>query len=182
MGLDAPPLVAGLCLQEKYDNSNWGWLMTIMAHPSKKNVQRYRVFDKALGVQEYFSISALGKNKALKAAKERQAELDERRELRSMMDNMASSKLFMPDGSIKGLRRKYRQRKGRASYECLAIQVTVAENCNKGTEISMMRRSFEEAYVLAQQKLCEFHKVEADREIKKMFTDAKPRYWQSVAP
>lgn len=156
--------------------------MTILAHPNKQNVQRYRVFDKALGVQEYFSISSLGKRKALKAAKERQAELDKRRDLRSIMNSMATSKLFADDGSVKGLRRKYRQRKGRTSYECLSIQVTVAENCTKGTEISLLNRSFEEAYALVQQKLCEFHGVEMDREIKKMFTDAKPKYWQSVAP
>lgn len=153
-----------------------------MAHPSKNNVQRYRVFDKALGVQEYFSISRYGKRKALKLAKARQAELDKRRELRRMIDNMAISKLFMEDGSIKGLRRKYRQRQGRKPYECFAIQVTVAENCNKGTEISLLNRSFDEAYALVQQKLCEYHGIEPDREINKMFADAKRLYWQSVAP
>lgn len=156
--------------------------MTIMAHPSKNNVLRYRVFDKALGVQEYFSIRTLGERKALKAAKERQQELDKRRELRGMIDNMATSKLFSDDGSVKGLRRKYRQRAGRSSYECFAIQVTVSEGVTKGTEISMMNRTFEEAYTLVQQKLCEFHDVELTHEIKKLFSDTKSRYWQSVAP
>ena len=118
----------------------------------------------------------------MKLAKARQKELDKRRELRAIMDGMAISKLFMEDGSVKGLRRRYRSREGRSSYECLAIQVTVGEKQHKGTEISMMNRDFDEAYVLAQQRLCEFHKVELDREIRQMFADAKHLYSKSVKP
>lgn len=156
--------------------------MTIMAHPNPDNVERYRVLDKALGVQEYFSVKQLGKREALKQAKARQAELDERRGYRAMMAGMAIAKLFDDEGAVKGLRRKYRKRNGRADYECLTIQVTVAEKVQKGSEISLAGRSFDEAYQLVQQKLCELHGVELNREIKQMFADTKYRYQRSVKP
>lgn len=156
--------------------------MTIMAHPSKTDIQRYRVLDKALGVQEYFSVSKYGKEGAYQKALERQHQLDERRQYREMIENMAINKLFDKQGMIKGVRLLTRKRSGRNAYSCFKIQVTVAKRQCKSTEISLKNRGFEDAYQLMSDKLLEYHEIETTPEIRIMFKNAKHEYeriaWQ----
>lgn len=156
--------------------------MTIMAHPSKVDVQRYRVLDKALGVQEYFSVSKYGEEGAYQKALERQKQLDERRQYREMIENMAINKLFDKRGLIKGVRLLTRKRSGRKAYTCFKIQVTVAKRDCKSTEISLKNRDFDAAYNLMADKLLEYHQLESTPEIRIMFKNAKHEYekiaWQ----
>lgn len=150
--------------------------MTIMAHPSKTDIQRYRVLDKALGVQEYFSVAKFGLEGAYEKAVERQKQLDERRQYRDMIDNMAINRLFDKEGMIKGVRLLTRQRAGREPYDCFKIQVTVAKRNCRSTEISLKNRDFDEAYHLMTEKLLSYHEVEATPEIRIMFKNAKHEY------
>ena len=151
--------------------------MGVMLHPNPDRPERYRVLDKELGVQEYFSFAKYGKRKAKKMALERQAELDKQKHLARLRADLGINKLFATDGSVKGLRRKSRKRPGRKEYEFFSIQVTIAPKIQKKKEISLMNREFDEAYELVQQTLLDFHGIERTTEINIAFRDAKRLYW-----
>ncbi len=151
-------------------------LMSVMPHPNKENPERYRVQDKVLGVQKYFSIAKYGE-KALSMAEEYQQQLNEKRKYREIRLNLGINKLFDSNGSVRGLSRRTRKRKGRADYDCLAIQVTVEKNVQKGTEIVLNGKKFEDAYRQAQDALLKLHNLERTPEITKMFQQTKRLYW-----
>ena len=52
--------------------------MTVMPHPNKQNIKRYRVQDKILGILEYFSFAQYG-DKAKILAEKRQEEISQKR-------------------------------------------------------------------------------------------------------
>ncbi|PIE41654.1 MAG: hypothetical protein CSA49_02370 [Gammaproteobacteria bacterium] len=151
--------------------------MTVMLHPNKKNPERYRVFDRLLGVQEYFSISKLGPEKARRMAYERQKEIDRKRKMVELKAQLSINKLFLEDGSVKGLRRIKRVREGRKDAEYLSIQVTVSPGVQKHKEISLMNRDFDEAYLLAQNALLELHQIDRTPELSQAFKKARRLYW-----
>lgn len=151
--------------------------MTVMLHPSKKNPVRYRVFDRTLGIQEYFSIAKYGKEKAELLAHERQREIDQKRRIFDLKKELGINKLFAEDGSIKGMRRVCRTREGRKDAYYLSIQVTVSSYTQKHREISLMNRSFDEAYAMAQDILLELHGLERTPELVEGFKRAKRHYW-----
>ncbi|MDX1694704.1 MAG: hypothetical protein R3208_13135 [Ketobacteraceae bacterium] len=151
--------------------------MTVMLHPNKSNPERYRVFDRYLGIQEYFSITKLGPEKAKTLAYARQEQIDKKRKMVRLKNELGVNKLFAEDGSVKGLRRVNRVREGRKDAEYLSIQVTVAPNVQKHKEISLMNRTFDEAYQLAQQHLLELHDLERTPEITQGFKNARRFYW-----
>ncbi|MCG8669610.1 MAG: hypothetical protein MI867_09375 [Pseudomonadales bacterium] len=151
--------------------------MTVMLHPNKQNPERYRVFDRLLGVQEYFSISKYGPSKAKELAYQRQEELDRKRKMVELRSELGINKIFLEDGSVKGLRRVQRVREGRKDAEFLSIQVTVAPGVQKHREISLMNREFDEAYLLAQKTLLELHEIDRTPEITQGFKEARRLYW-----
>ncbi len=151
--------------------------MTVMLHPNKSKPERYRVFDRYLGVQEYFSISKYGPDKARELAYARQQQIDKKRKMVALKRELGINKLFEEDGTIKGLRRVKRVREGRKDAEYLSIQVTVSPNVQKHKEISLMSRSFDEAYQLAQQHLLDLHGLEKTPEIALAFKKARRFYW-----
>lgn len=151
--------------------------MTVMLHPNKSNPERYRVFDRYLGIQEYFSIAKLGPQKAKKLAYERQKEIDEKRKLADLRAELAINKLFDEEGRVKGLRRVKRVREGRKDAEYLSIQVTVKPKVQKHKEISLMNRTFDEGYHLAQALLLDLHGLERTPEIALSFKKARRFYW-----
>lgn len=151
--------------------------MTVMLHPNKENPERYRVLDKELGIQEYFSFTKYGRKKAKKLADERQAEIDKRKNAMSLRAELGINKIFAQDGSVRGLRRRIRNRENRKEQVLLSLQVTVAPNVHKSKEISLGNRTFEEAYALVQQTLIEWHDLEMTYEIKQGFIKAKRLYW-----
>lgn len=141
--------------------------MTIMAHPNPENVQRYRVLDRSLGVQDYFSITQHGPDKAYRLAKEREEEIKNRRYIRSLRMKMDINKLFTEGQlSAKGLRRYYREDRDTLMFR---IQLTV-DGVQKGAEVSLNNRTFLEAYSLVQKKMCELHGIVLDYEIRKIFS------------
>lgn len=152
--------------------------MTIMLHPNKENPERFRVWDKEMKVQAYYALTKEGRKKA----EEHQAMLDAAKKAKALRENLPSVKLFHEDGRVKGLKRVYRQRKGRSNYECLSLQVTVGPKQQKSTEILLSRRSFDEAYALAIQWLLDAHKLTSNYEIRTKFKQARRFYWSSVIP
>ena len=151
--------------------------MGVMLHPNPEKPERYRVLDKELGVQEYFSFVRYGKLKAKKMAYARQEELDRLKHIAKLRAELGINKLFDVDGSVKGLRRKSRKREGRKEYEFFSIQVTIASKQQKKKEISLMNRSFDEAYALVQQSLLKFHNIDRTAEITRAFKEVKRLYW-----
>ena len=152
--------------------------MTILLHPNKENPERYRVWDKELKVQAYYALSKEGRKKA----EEHQALLDAAKRAKSLRESLPSLKLFHEDGRVKGLKRVYRQRKGRSSYECLSLQATVGPKQHKSTEILLTCRTFDEAYAIAIQWLLDMHQISLNYEISSQFKKARRFYWNSVIP
>jgi hypothetical protein len=152
--------------------------MTIMLHPNKQNPERLRVWDKEMKVQAYYALTKEGRQQA----EEHQAKLDAAKHAKALRENLPSLKLFHEDGRVKGLKRVYRERKGRTSYECLSLQATVGPKQQKSTEILLSCRSFDEAYSLAIQWLLDAHKITSTYEIRMKFKQARRYYWSSVIP
>ena len=151
--------------------------MTVMLHPTRDKPERYRVLDKEFGIQEYFSFSKYGRSQAEKLAKELQKEIDRRKHMRALQAQLGINRLFTEDGKIRGLKRKSRKRAQRKEYEFLSLQVTVAPKTQRSKEISLMNRSFDEAYELVKQALLEFHNIKSTFEINRKFRAAKRFYW-----
>lgn len=151
--------------------------MTVMLHPNRVSPERLRVYDKELGIQEYFSFAKYGESKAWELAKERQKTIDYRKKVRQHTRELAVNRIFASDGRVIGLRRVSRKRDGRTPYEYLLVLVTVAPKEQKKREISLANRSFEEAYNLAQEAILEFRGIDRTPEISMKFRSAKKRYW-----
>lgn len=149
--------------------------MGVMLHPNKENPLRYRVQVKSLGVNEYFSFAKYGVAKAERLAYERNEELEKKLKARQLTADLGINKLFAQDGSVKGLRRKWRERVDRKSYECLSLCAK-----KKHTEFVIKNDDFASAYELAQKWLLDIHGLKNTYEIKKMFHQARRKYWHSV--
>lgn len=149
--------------------------MTVMGHPTAQNPVRYRVQDKIFGVQEYFSASKFGSlGKAKIAAEKRQAELDQKRAIRSRRLDLDINKIFHGDGSVVGLRRTFKRR-GDKSVEIFAIQIGV-DGKQVNTQVTITNRTFQQAYKLAQDKICALRCIDLCYEITKMFDDTAYLY------
>ena len=151
--------------------------MTVMLHPNRTCPKRLRVYDKELGIQEYFSFAQYGEEKAWKLANERQKTIDYRKHVRKLSRELAINKLFDEEGKVIGMRRFRREREGRKPYEYLMVQATVAPGQQKKKEISLAKRDFEVAYKLAQDALMALHGIERTPEITQAFAKAKRHYW-----
>lgn len=151
--------------------------MAIMLHPNKENPQRYRVFDKETSTQAYYSFAKHGKDQAEKLAIEHEKKVQEKKLMRSLIKNLDYNKIFDDKGNVRGLRRIKREREGRATKEYLTLRVTVGKNTQKGTDIGLDCRSFDEAYKMAQDKILALHNIESSLEIRQEFKKAKKLYW-----
>lgn len=144
--------------------------MNIMLHPSKAEPKRFRVQDKILGVQKYFSLN----DKA--AADKFWQECMQKRKYRALRLELPINQVFNDDGSVKGLQRKIRNRSDRPSYECFEIQLSTSKG-QKKTEITLANKTFEYAYKQAQDKILAMLNIERTYEITKMFNETKRLYW-----
>lgn len=151
--------------------------MAIMLHPNKENPQRYRVFDKETSTQAYYSFSKYGEKKAKQLAQEHEDRVQQKKLMRSLIANLDINKIFDDDGSVKGLRRVTRVRAGRPNKEYLTFRITVGVNEQRGTDIGLDCRSFDEAYQIVQDKILELQGIESTAEIRTAFKKAKRLYW-----
>jgi len=140
--------------------------MTVMAHPNKQNIKRYRVQDKVLGIQEYFSISKYG-NKAKTLAEKRQKDISQKRLYRQIRMQLDINKIFHPDGTVIGLKRALKNKSGTIK-NILHIQISI-KGKQKKTDITINNKTFEQAYLKAQNKILELREIEHSPEITGMF-------------
>ena len=147
--------------------------MAILLHPNKVNPERYRVWDRETKTQKYFPLTKAGE----RDAQEFEEKLRGIKKARSLSRDLAVNKLFDEDGYIRGMRRVYRKRYDRPSYECLALYA-----CKRQTELTIGRRDFDETYQLAIQWILEKHQIEETFEIRQKFKAARKLYWSSVSP
>ena len=153
--------------------------MTVMAHPSATNIQRYRVQDKLLGIQEYFSVRKYGSlEKAATAAIQRQVYIDEKRAIITKRCELDINQLFYGDGTVIGLTRRFKKR-GDKTVEVFIIQVGRVGKQLK-TQVTITNKTFHHAYRLAQDKILELRKIDRCYEITKMFNDSAYLYKQTI--
>lgn len=147
--------------------------MTIMAHPSRQNIKRYRVQDKVLGIQEYFSIAKYG-NKAKILAEKRQKEISQKRLYRKLRMQLDINKIFHQDGTVIGLKRIMKVKSG-SLKSVFFIQISM-NGKQKKTDITIDNKTFEQAYLKAQNKILALRGIEHSPEISKMFKDVAGCY------
>jgi len=150
--------------------------MTVMLHPNKVNPERYRVLEKGLGINEYFSFAKYGRTKAKKLAEERQAELDKKKHARDLRSNLYINRVFNEDGTIKGVHKRFRKRKDRQDYECFSVQIAVGQGKQKSTEV-IIGANFESSYEKLVKKVLELHGINSSLELKQLFRKAKRHYF-----
>tara|TARA_R110002072_G_scaffold298269_2_gene471978 strand:+ start:26368 stop:26808 length:441 start_codon:yes stop_codon:yes gene_type:complete len=144
-----------------------------MLHPNKTEPQRYRVWDREMNIQRYFPLTKVGKQ----AAYELDSKVSAAKNAKILISQLGINKLFAQNGSVIGLKRKYRIRKDRASYECFCLYA-----CGKQTEFVINSQNFENAFNKSVNWLLDKHGIAATFEIKQMFRKAKRFYWNSVKP
>ncbi|MFV0576710.1 MAG: hypothetical protein ACK5NC_15015 [Vibrio sp.] len=129
---------------------------------------RWRVQDKILNEQRYFSFKDFGSQEAaLEAAQKYQADLDRRRKIRLARHELSHNKLFDKDGMIKGMR--IGQRDG--------IPLLIAQVTYNGKQRKNTRRLTTHSLYQAYDQLCawvmEIKEIEPDvylrMDIKKSF-------------
>ncbi|MCP5207890.1 MAG: hypothetical protein H7A01_11840 [Hahellaceae bacterium] len=147
--------------------------MTVLLHPNKTNPERYRVWDRETNTQKYFPLTKEGKRQA----NEFEAKVASIKKARALSRDLAINRLFAPDGSVRGLKRVYRKRRDRPSYECLALYA-----CHRQTELTIGKQGFEVTYKKAIAWLLEKYGLEETYEIRQMFKAAKRKYWHTVIP
>lgn len=147
--------------------------MTVLLHPNKISPERYRVWDRETRTQKYFPYTKEGK----RLADEFNAKVASVKKVRALSRDLAINKLFADDGSVRGMRRVYRQREGRPAYECLNLYAN-----HRQTELTIDNRGFEKTYQLAIEWLLARHELENTLEIRQKFKAAKRKYWSSVIP
>lgn len=152
--------------------------MTILLHPNKLNPERYRVWDKELKVQRYFPLTKAGRVEAEKC----NDRVSERKRARRLSRELDMNRLFDDKGCIRGLRRLYRVRPGRKSYECLKVCIRTDKNKSEYRELSLEIRSFDKAFELCMNWLIEKHDISLSRDLKVMFSQAKKYYENSARP
>jgi hypothetical protein len=140
--------------------------MTVMAHPNMQNIKRYRVQDKVFGIQEYFSIAKHG-DKAKILAEKRQEEISQKRLYRQIRMQLDINKIFHPDGTVIGLKRTLKNKSG-SIKKILHIQISV-NGKQKKTDITIDNKTFEQAYLKAQNKILELRKIKNSPEITEIF-------------
>lgn len=78
--------------------------MTLYLHPNKNEPKRWKVQDKVLGVQKYFSFSEFGSQQAaLVEAHKFIDNVRERRKARSLRMSLGLNQLFHENGMVRGL-------------------------------------------------------------------------------
>lgn len=163
--------------------------MALMLHPNTESPERYRVYNQALKIQQYFSIKKHGQAKALELATALEAEIQKKVHHRKLREELSINKLFIrslgPKGEevvkIKGLQRKIIVNKRRADTEALTIQVSVAAYTSKHICVHITDKcNFEQAYKTIQERLLAIHEIERTLEISQMFKQAKRNYWQDL--
>ena len=150
--------------------------MTVILHPNKENPMRYRVLDKELDIQTYFSFKEHGKEKAKMLADELQVSIEQRKKARRLRLELAPNKLFSENGMIRGVTIRRRQRAGVGDELYFDTQKRVAKNDDRKSNISLNNRGFDEAYGLMATRLLAMHGIEIDHEITERFEQIKPCY------
>jgi len=165
--------------------------MTVMAHPSPNNIERYRVQDKVLGIQEYFSVAKHGLEGALQKAQERQSEIDKVRAVRDRRMQLSISRLFefesdMVSGrltkvtAVKGLKRIYRIQHGREARQVLRAAVGVGYKRQKTKEITLQDDNFDQAWSDITQWMLDTLEIESSQEIRLELKNIKSLYNQDI--
>ena len=159
--------------------------MALMMHPSDEAPERYRVFDKSLDIQQWFSIKKLGPVRAKKQAELAEAEVQKKLHTRKLIESLDKNRLFefSDNGKeevvkIKGTQRMVVKSKNRPDRDCISIQVRVEKNVSKHITVYITaKRTFEEAYRIAQDRLLAALKIERTFELTTYFNKAKRNYW-----
>lgn len=145
--------------------------MSVLLHPNKSNPKRYRVWDRETKTQRYFPLTKEGKREA----DEFDSQVRVVKNARRLSRELGINKLFAEDGSVNGLKRIYRNRKDRKSYEALRVYAT-----GKQTEFVIDGDGFEAAFAKAINWLLEKHDTHETFEIKQKVRNAKRFYWNSA--
>ncbi|EOW9487973.1 hypothetical protein ACOCGL_003439 [Vibrio cholerae] len=145
--------------------------MSIMLYPNKTEPTAYRIQDKVLGVQRYFTFSRYGSDqKARQTAKAALEELQRRRRMRELRLELDANQLFYPDGRVIGLRTAKKTIKGR-EVPILIAQITVDGKQIK-TDRRLLNRSFFDVYRDIQDWILTKKGIERTPEITQRFKQA----------
>ena len=160
--------------------------MALMMHPNDEAPERYRVFDKSLKVQQYFSIKKLGPKRAKKQAEAAEASIQQKLKNLRLIAELDINKIFTFEDvggkesivKIKGTQRMIVRSKGRADRDAISIQVRTELNTSKHITVYITaKRTFEEAYRVAQDRLLDALNIERTHELTMFFNKAKRNYW-----
>lgn len=159
--------------------------MALMMHPSDEAPERYRVFDKSLKVQKYFSVKKLGPKAAKQLAEEEEAKVQRKLRARELIAQLDMNRIFEFEDTgkekivkIKGTQRMVVKSQGRANRDAISIQVRIEKNVSKHITVYITaKRTFEDAYTIAQNRLLEALKIERTHELTMFFKAAKRHYW-----
>jgi hypothetical protein len=154
--------------------------MSICAHPSIENTQRYRVYSrKIVGLTKDFSIAKLGKKKAFKSASHYNHTVVERREkILSHIENLDHNKIFCDDGKVRGLKTIFRELVGGEKVKVLFFQKRINGGNLARRQVAVNQsRPFEDAYREMQREILALYGIKLSIELTAMFKNAKKYYW-----
>lgn len=145
--------------------------MSLALHPNKANPKRYRVYNKSLGVQEYFPLT----KKGLAEAKLEEKHMRRRLEARRIAKGLAINRIFNDDGTIKGMKRTLRKRAGKPDREIFYLCVDQRTHTER-----LISDDFDKCYYSAIEWILRKKEIEMTSELKSMFRSSRRHYWTSI--
>lgn len=153
-------------------------MATIMIYPNKQDFQGFRVQDKVLNRQYYFTLRQFDNDpiKAANAARQMCEKLNKQRAAIAAQD---INQIFYPDGRVIGLSHRLKNVNDRGNpkvVNMLSAQITVDKK-----QIRFERRlgdanGFYEAYEQAQEWILKKRGIKRTEQITQLFKDAQHRY------
>ncbi len=153
-------------------------MATIMIYPNKQDFQGFRVQDKVLNRQYYFTLRQFDNDpiKAANAARQMCEKLNKQRAAIAAQD---INQIFYPDGRVIGLSHRLENVNDRGNpkmVNMLSAQITVDKK-----QIRFVRRlgdanGFYEAYEQAQEWILKKRGIKRTEQITQLFKDAQHRY------
>ncbi|MCQ9091281.1 hypothetical protein [Vibrio alginolyticus] len=159
----------------QYTRQTQNHVMTLMLYPNKHAPKGWRLQDRVLNEQHFFSAHRFGSlDKAKREAEKVQARLATRRHYHDLRQQLDINRVFYPDGRVRGLQRKTKCVRGQ-DQPMLIAQVTVNGKQVK-TDRRLANRCFHEVYTSIQAWILDKRGITRTQEITQQFEDSAHWY------
>jgi predicted nucleotidyltransferase len=155
--------------------------MAIMFHPSKANAERLRVYDRSLGIQKYIPITG-SIEKAQDQARKIEAQVEEKKKIKSIRVNLPINKIFTSENKVKGLQIRSR-RYGKKNHNMFVVyRKSSTHNSNLSVSVSIDKYGAKQAFMKIINKVSDYYAIDFDLELKELAKKSFKKHYSPLTP